>query len=652
MLDNTHKWVYFDFFDTLFHRIYSEENMKKKWSKIISRKFQYQISPDQLYQIRKDAEKQLSQGINGYSEYTYTELVNSIIGRMQYCTNSRYNFNDFYETCFYTELELQTRNLYLDNQAAELIEKLHASSVKMAIISDYYLPKAFYIHVLETFHLNQYFKEIFISCEFHCNKYSGELYQYLIDTNKICKNAIMIGDNKHSDYYMPQKYGIKAYYKKWKPKENDEVYGKYEHEIHRILKSKNFTYYSASLLLFTEKLYMELCKRNLREVFFCAREGKFLKLLFDSYQEIIINECSPKIKTHYLYISRKASFLISLDVIEQEHFDSFISNYPNCNINNFLKSIGFQPSQIDLLKESLNLSFEEEIKDFINSDSFYLLSKNTLFQDLYESNRINQQKSFDMYFKQFQSTEKRIAMVDIGWYGSIQDNLQKYFKNTKEITGFYVGLLTKKTEVNYNQNKIGLLFSELPYKNKNYKLWSYNYLLYERLFTADHGGTEGYHDGTPVLAEKDLPEEMEQMVQAIQKDIYTAFKSLLQLFQESTISAYEYEHILLKEYCSNMFQISKHDLMVQKKLYESFYDNFGRYIYLKDENKLVKAGIKRFFSKIIFYLNPVLWDENFMYQLLCLYQSGQISLNICFIATKFLYYKVKRSWKIEKMSDL
>ena len=95
----------------------------------------------------------------------------------------------------------------------------------------------------------------------------------------------MIGDNKSSDYEIPKKIGIDAIhidrtkqYKKYDEflKEHNEtiVYNKFR-EL-QTGNTDNFENSIFSLYRFISRLYFNLIKNNLDEVFFLSREGEFL----------------------------------------------------------------------------------------------------------------------------------------------------------------------------------------------------------------------------------------------------------------------------------------------------------------------------------------------------------------------------------------
>lgn len=56
-------------------------------------------------------------------------------------------------------------------------------------------------------------------------------------------------------------------------------------------------------------------------------------------------------------------------------------------------------------------------------------------------------------------------MVDIGWKGTIQDNIQKAFPSLN-IKGYYMGLNFQRYSTRNSMNKTGILFTDDPQKTK------------------------------------------------------------------------------------------------------------------------------------------------------------------------------------------
>lgn len=93
----------------------------------------------------------------------------------------------------------------------------------------------------------------------------------------------------------------------------------------------------------------------------------------------------------------------------------------------------------------------------------------------------------------------RVGIVDIGWYGTMQQVLNRLYSSDVEINGYYIGLL--KREGYSPDNMQGFIFDYLHSSAFDDKLiYGFNGLI-ESFFSADHGSTKKYIDGKPILEE-------------------------------------------------------------------------------------------------------------------------------------------------------
>src|SRR3569832_1550395 len=127
------------------------------------------------------------------------------------------------------------------------------------------------------------------------------------------------------------------------------------------------------LYLFIERLYASSITSGERDLFFFAREGQLLKEMFDHYQ--ILNGGGSNIRTHYLHVSRRSTFLLSLGPLAEENFEVLFRQYRRISILDFLKSLDLEEYVPELANE-LNVE-EHELAD-VRTD----LPSDGLFQRL------------------------------------------------------------------------------------------------------------------------------------------------------------------------------------------------------------------------------------------------------------------------------
>lgn len=305
-------------------------------------------------------------------------------------------------------------------------------------------------------------------------------------------------------------------------------------EIFNLNKENNFSNHAFPLYLFTSRLYDELVKNNCKDILFMSREGQFLKILFERYckkrKELGLDVAN--IKTHYFYGSRNSVMKASTKPIEQENFEHLLRNFKFfIRAKMFLFSIGFSNEQIEEVAQSFGKKINKLCFNFKTSKIFKELKQNEVFRKIYEDNRTKQYDSFGKYMQSFNIDFHKdgIFFVDIGYHGTMQDMIFKYYENKIKITGYFIKSRSKSRE---NNLKIGLL-SDVNNKHLfGSNINKYDAYNYEQILRADHGRCLGYEvtktgSATAILDTKhDDKEIFDKYVKNLQADILSKFDKI------------------------------------------------------------------------------------------------------------------------------
>lgn len=292
-----------------------------------------------------------------------------------------------------------------------------------------------------------------------------------------------------------------------------------------------------SLFVFTERLYQNLVAERVSQVYFLSREGQPLKRMFDLYQ----NRCNGNITAHYLEVSRRATLLPSLKPLSEEGFDTLFRQYRHISLLDFLSSLGME-SQSRSITLALGLPEGAESTreaDFPSSPIFVALKALSQFQDLYESERVTRRTAFIAYLTELSggTLPARLVIVDVGWKGTIQDNLFALLcrngdTSVHAVTGYYIGLVAAGAASPSN-DKYGLLFSSVGTTSPKFRVFNENRALFEVLLAADHGSIVSYEttsDGhaKAIRGEFDEGEMVAREVFPVQRHLFQHFERLLQ----------------------------------------------------------------------------------------------------------------------------
>lgn len=293
---------------------------------------------------------------------------------------------------------------------------------------------------------------------------------------------------------------------------------------------------ATTLFYFIARLHDALVEQGVRQVYFLSREGQLLKRMFDLYQ----NKVSGGITSHYLEVSRRSTLLPSLEPLAEEGFETLFRQYRRISLFEFLSSLGLEAQMRDIslalgLPEGAEVAREE---DFPTSQTFIALKALALFQGLYESERLARRRAFIAYLEELSggTLPARLLIVDVGWKGTIQDNLFALLcrngdTSVQAVTGYYIGLVAAGAASPSN-DKYGLLFSSVRTTSPKFRVFNENRALFEVVLAADHGSIISYEtaaDGRaqPIRGEFEEGEMLAAEVFPVQRQLFKHFERLV-----------------------------------------------------------------------------------------------------------------------------
>ena len=392
-------------------------------------------------------------------------------------------------------------------------------------------------------------------------------------------------------------------------------------EIFDLIKENNFSNHSFPLYLFTSRLYNELTAKNCKNIIFMSREGQFLKTLFEKFCEIRKNLGLDvaNIKTHYFYGSRNSVMTASSKPIDEEDFEHLFRYFKYfIRPRMFMFSIGFTNEQIDEVEKSFGKNTNKLCFNFKTSSVFKKLKKNETFRKIYEENRLKQSESFGCYMKTFKiDFEKEgLFFVDIGYHGTMQDLIYKYFDKKVNISGYFIKNRSKTIDGN---QKFGLLADVNNKKLFGSKIFKYDAYNYEQILRADHGRCMGYELSSKGLAKPILDNEHDDMaifekyVKTLQNNILTKFNKIAQIALTENI---DIEKISTIYYFKTVKSKTKEDFEWILNMQDCHHDDFGyvgypgRAFARKLRKFAFKLKDKMFICKNKRYINKIKKEKN------------------------------------------
>ncbi|WP_400075617.1 HAD hydrolase-like protein [Winogradskyella sp. R77965] len=655
------KFLFTDYYDTLVHRHVHPNYTQRIWAKYMIRELGLDMSIDELYFIRKDSVKYLAKilkknaveiSYNKLKEEVCKRLINSKILPEKYKDNFLSLFED---ADFKSEASVQ----YVNQNVLDTLKYFKSNGGKVYLVSDFYGSKSLFKKLLDHHGISELFNGIYSSAELEKSKDSGTLYSHVLSDLSVTPNDVMmIGDNLRSDYNNALKNGLNAYllpHKKYLKNNKRNNFGNDKKRLQQIInkiykKSRKsssipYTEYVVFYYTFVERMYKICRKDNIKDLFFLSREGQYLKKLFDSYQEFSIIDNTKRINTHYLKISRHASFQIKLKDLKVEQFEYLQKKFPNLPVDNFLSAVNCPENLRNEIISQLNTNGKTAVNAFFSSSIFEELKKNKTFVDYYEQHRKLSNNAFGTYINSFNTDIEAngLSIVDIGWGGTMQEAIYKFFDEKIPVTGYYFGL-NEIYDIQPNTKRHGLIFSIMPYKNYSDYILKGNTQLYEQFSAANHGSALDYSlEAKDYTIEHHRREEKwlyDNHIKDHQKEMFGLHESLLK-----NLDALCYDQDMMQDCISKLalkvglFQSNK-KLKYLDTLSHGFYQNVGNnkvgISYKPPKIKYPKKSI------ISFLMTPEKYFRYFVKLKPMLYQKNKIVAFLTPMYLIYLYYGFNR----------
>lgn len=500
------KIICVDYFDTVVTRNVVPEYTKEMACAALSQILKGALSGAQLYQFRRDLELEMTNSNaeeQGELDFSLPDFASRfwLLLQEKISTSFLGAQEDFVTLLLNIEVAVEKSVQTVCPRMLRVLHGLKKKGFTVVLVSDFYLPERYFSEILKALEIEEVFSRIFVSSSRGMGKGSGRIYPHIAEELQCSLDQmVMIGDNLHADIAMARLHGIQTLHVQ--RQQSDEkgalssgnaarsVMKAFPAVSHGTARSDDyFSEMASSLWLFTHRLFNELLGQEAKDVFFLSKEGEFLKKLFDQYQKQIFG--MELIHSHYLIASRKATFLASLRPLEEEDFLRLLAHYRDISIRDFLQSLNLEREVIDRLCSQLECDSNERFYDLRNRLEFAQLLELPLFREEYERRRMEQRVNFREYLASFKVELTTLYLVDVGWKGSIQDNIFYILDGLTAVQGYFIGSY-HATERSEKNRKKGLLFDNYQALSPFYNVYNNNRSLYEMLLGASHGSADSY----------------------------------------------------------------------------------------------------------------------------------------------------------------
>lgn len=418
------------------------------------------------------------------------------------------------------EIALELASLRAVPEIKERIQNIHDAGEAVVYISEMYLPPEVIQQALQAEGIWGAQDRLYVSCESGLHKTRG-LFELMLKEENLSPNEVThTGDNIQADVRYPAKIGINVtpftatvlnryeiLLSSASNPENAEaaslyagaarlarlrVYEKANKNQDAVVFREAGTSIIGPLFIpYVRWVMQEAARRNIKQLYFIARDGQIFKKLAENLPE------GREIECRYLYGSRQAWHLPGIISLEEEHLDWILCPDPSLTFRGLLKRIGVSVEEIcNCIEDKVVLPEADQplsLKDYRHLRTVFLRDS---VRQFVENKAAKARKTALGYFREqgLLDLNNSWGIVDIGWGGNIQRSLQRILSmsensSSPQITGFYFFLRTKPVDKSF----CGLSFlpaTARPALVKKLDRWLF---LLEIFARADHGGVHGYH---------------------------------------------------------------------------------------------------------------------------------------------------------------
>lgn len=505
--------VSFDIFDTLLKR--NVENPFQIFS-LLEEKAVRQYGEDfqNLRQERIQAEKNARTKING--EVTLDQIYNELpLGTVEQRAWLKQQEIDL-------ELKYCTQNTVITDVYAKCLEE----GKRVIIVSDMYLPKEVLVQMLHNIGISSY-EGLWVSNESGLTKSEGTLFAKVTsDLNVVPELVVHIGDNKKSDFLNAKKAGWHAllintqqrnlnYFNRPRRTLNDNI--AFAFTNNNIVNEKNenklgFETMGPLLYGFSKWLEQQFRNENISQAYFLSRDGLIMKKAFDLLE-------NAEIETHYLYASRRALQvpILAYDEIGYQDFIKRIHWPSKVKLRYYLYCLGIDNNEMfQKVTQQFNVTLEYQVER-------QQLTTSTVFKNIFESERkyikenaTVEKEALVKYFQR-EKLQGKVALVDIGWHGNMQVNLENILNMegiNNDIYGYYIGV--KPDDNHGKQVRMKGYIFDVGCNQEIYDDEKQINGMFEQMFMADHGSVkcmrQSNQDIVPVLYSKEQKDKLQRQL--------------------------------------------------------------------------------------------------------------------------------------------
>ncbi len=540
-ISETSKIISFDVWSTLLHRECHPDEIKLQSARYLLLYSIEDLRPgfqtiQDLYRSRIRAEN--SSAPKGDFEYRFVDAIERWLQEVLEHSVPHGRRDKIVAGLMRHEFQAEARSTHSDEVIGNYISTLN---IPYIFASDFYNSADFLRRILEKNKVGGSWMKGYASSDYFENKRSGELFKRILidlalDPSELCH----IGDNVTADKIVPESLGITTIgYESPAETKRMEWYGrafddllhgdvsKHQSRIVAVLgeiagispanptNEREADLFRIGVRLspivfsFCLSVLEDAVKRKSEKVFFFTREGQFFKKMFDAICEADPYNIERPLSS-ILEVSRRATFAASLGGFDVNEMTRLWSMYSSQSWRGLCSTLNLDAQIVGRVAERHGFTFDELIVYPWKNAAFIAAMQDVELLGHAKHSLAKQRELLTSYLNQegFLSDKHRAhIVVDIGWRGTIQDNIGKL--TDQVIHGHYLALFKFLNE-QCEGTKIGWLGNNnVP---GDYTIPDQVAPL-EMLFNGEGGSVVSYKkNGTKISAVREVIDGEEQVV--------------------------------------------------------------------------------------------------------------------------------------------
>ena len=588
------KIISFDIWDTIIKRKCHPEEIKLHTANYIMLKYENELKEKykdiyEILKLRDEIEANICQENKKAGNDDECRIIDVFKKLQQEIFKEK--IEDISEELLREEIEQEKRAIYINPEILPIFEKY--KDLKMYCISDFYMSADNLKELLDHLQIPVKIEKIYSSADYLLNKRTGNLYKKAEEEIGVKpEDHIHVGDNQYSDIDMAKSLGIETI-KTTKTEFNflPEKGRKFEFDLSCVKKEENSKENKlfnsgvdlAPLLYFFGYSIVEYAiKNNIDTVYYQTREGETFIKIHELIQKN--NPFGVKLpKCDIMEVSRMATFSASLKEFSIKELLRLWSQYRVQSMKALFKTLAIDIAPYKEFMGRYDINPEENIVDPWFDLRVQRLCADKEFTSKIQVELDRKRSELLEYFKNKKGIiddDKPMFIVDIGWRGTIQDNLAHIFKN-KKIGGYYLTLYDFYNLQPENTYKI----SYLDDKNiRNNEIASIITLL-EWIYNPGTGSVIEYKQGEAIRkAKTEETDIVKKYIMPLQEGMMAGAEII-----NEYMKYHPYEAKETKPYVYDL--IRKIKTNPSKELVEAYYsmvfnDTFGTAEYVEKDDKL------------------------------------------------------------------